>query len=813
MSVRAIKPLTILVLTLLTLAAVGIAVSDDGDGASVGTLTLEPNYPSGSGTAKTMTLISGMTIELPTRTFSCDGYVLTGWSASKTSSTSTYEAGSDYTMPSYSVTLYAVWQKITVANAVHDSAAPSTGSVDAVYSYVPVRNGSAESDFWKVFSEANFSNTYGYSVVAKPDWLSLTISNRTVTFSGSPDSPGNCYVEIECRTGGSSYYGWWVINVPSSSDSDRTLTFDMDGGTGSINSVKAPVGTATVLPNHTDSSGKQISKDGCTLVGWEIPDGRGSSSVYALGAFYTIAFDATVEAKWVADPDVLVYSLDGGSLENVAAYVVHDGRTVTLRTDGVTKDGYRFIGWRPSQDRDVAYAPGLNLTVSGSMYMEAYFVPAGTDLCTVTYDANGGQGIVSSQKVESGCHVKLPTALNMVRDGFTFVGWSESKDGDVWGYEDYEVNSDVRLYAVWQENGSSEPDDPSYYDVSFSTNGGVGNYEVQRIASGGNVVRPVDPTMDGYVFLGWRSLTQTGLWDFSSDTVQSDTILQAQWAQHFTVTVDGLTVIVQMKGGYYDMAFDVYWGDQDFNTSGKESSDAIGVSVGKASHTYEYTSYGHITVRSHDSKGYYESRMPYSVQGEHYNPRVDWIVTFDPNNGGAFSEQIVDAGGTATEPTEPVWEGHTFNGWYFEGKKWDFSTVVTQDMKLVGGWDDVVPDDDDDTPTAIRPKASFTIAETDGGWKLDASGSTNAASYRWTLDGTDIGTGKTTVLKSEGLSEGNHAVTLVVTSSTGHTDSDTKTIAVSGDSEPEPKGSTNWVLIGAVAVLIIIAIVVVRFWI
>ncbi len=812
MSVRAIKPLTVLVLALLTLAAVGMAVSDDGDGATVGTLTLEPNYPSGSGAVKTMTLISGMTVELPTKTFSCDGYVLIGWSTSKTASSPTYGAGSDYTMPSRNVTLYATWQKTAEKNAVRDTAAPTTGSVDSVYSYVPVKNASADSDFWIVFSEANFSSTYGYSVVSKPDWLTMTVSNRTVTFKGSPDSPGNYYIEIECKTGGTSCYGWWTINVPASSDSDRTLTFDLDGGTGSVNSVKAPVGTATVLPNYTDSSGKQMTKDGCTLVGWEIPDGRGSSSVYALGAFYTIAFDATVKAEWVADPDVLVYSLDGGSLENVAAYVVHDGKIVSLRTEGVTKDGFQFIGWRPSQDKDIAYAPGLNLSVSGSMYMEAYFVPTGTALRTITYDPNGGQGIVSSQKVESGCHVKLPTALNMVRDGFTFVGWSESKDGEVWGYEDYKVDSDTRLYAVWQENGSSEPDDPSYYDVSFSTNGGVGNYDVQRIACGGTVVRPVDPTMDGYVFTGWRSLTQTGLWDFSSDTVQSDTILQAQWAQHFTIAVDGLTVTVQMKGEYYDMAFDIYWGDQDFNDTGKESSDAIGASVGKASHTYEYTSYGHITVRSHDSKGYYESRMPYSVQGEHYNPRADHIVTFDPNNGGTMFDVTVPVGETASVPTEPVWDGHVFNGWYFEGKRWDFATVVTQDMKLIGGWDDVVPDDDDDTPTKIQPKASFTVTETDGGWKLDASGSSNAISYRWTLDGNDIGTGKTTVLKSEGLSEGNHTVKLVVTSSTGHTDSVTKTVTVGGD-EPEPKESTDWMLIGAVAVLIIIAIVVVRFWI
>lgn len=844
MTVRAVKPLIIAAIALLAAATFVCVVQDDSDASTLCTVTLNGNGGTADGSSsKTYSVIFGQDFTAPSNTFTKSGYILMGWSASSSGSVQCYP-GEDIAIFTDS-TFYAVWQDLTYNGSVKYGGLTDQVNceADVVQTSIGGKPSLSTDDTMLPLMQSAISRTYiQYTLTVTHDgspisstatstnstisasWLTLKISkNGEFTFSGSPNTGGIHVVDVSMKTKGpGESYGdledllirWYVV-VPVTADTQPTLVFDMDSGSGSVNSVTAPAGTATVLPDYTDSTGKQITRSGYTLVGWEIPDGRGSSSVYALGSLYTIAFDTVAKAKWISNPHVLVYSLDGGSLENVAAYVIHDGKTVTLGTDGVTKDGYTFIGWRPSQDKSVAYAPGLNLIGSDDMYMEAYFVPVGTALSTITFDPNGGQGIVSSQKVESGLYVKLPTALNMVRDGYTFVGWSESKDGEVWGYEDYRVGSDVRLYAVWKQNETTDPDEPdqtpSYYDVSFSTNGGVGNYDVQRIAQGGTVTRPADPTMDGYVFLGWKSLTKSGLWDFSSDTVQSDTIMQAQWAQHFVLTVSGLTVTVEMKGSYYDMAFDVYWGDQNFNGTGKETSDAVGVSVGRASHTYTSTAYGHITVRSHDSKGYYESSMPYSVQGEHYNPRVDWIVTFDPNNGGSMFDVTVPAGGTASVPTDPVWDGHKFSGWYFEGKRWDFATIVSQDMKLIGGWDDTVPeDDDDDTPTVIRPKASFTITETDGGWKLDASGSANAASYTWTLDGTDFGTGKTTVLKSEGLSEGNHDVKLTVTSSTGHTDSARKTVEVKGD---EPEKSTNWLLIGAVVLLIIVAIAVVRFWI
>lgn len=42
--------------------------------------------------------------------------------------------------------------------------------------------------------------------------------------------------------------------------------------------------------------------------------------------------------------------------------------------------------------------------------------------------------------------------------------------------------------------------------------------------------------------------------------------------------------------------------------------------------------------------------------------------------------------GTINEPTEPTKEGYVFVGWYSNGERFDFSTKVTEDLKLEARW-------------------------------------------------------------------------------------------------------------------------------
>lgn len=813
--VRLLKTISIMAIATLcisgTLALASF--SDESDGAALYAVTFDGNdgRTDMGETSVTYSVIAGQPYQLHASLFEREGYYLSGWK----SGSMTYDIGNEVTIDG-SMTFTAQWVAVPSGTYVEqDTNAPSSCTIG--YSYTPISDYTVTSgmmDSWWIFIEA--ANSYGYEVENKPDWLNVTYSKGTLTFSGNADGSGVWLVKLKILSAGQPYYIWWTITVPTESDDMKTVAFDMGGGTGSVDSITGPVGSAFVLPNYTDSDGSMIEKDGQTLVGWRMYDGAGSYSIYPLGSLYTIRFDNTATAYWVDDPNVLVYSMDGGSLENVEAYVTQDGDSVTLAKNGAIKDGYTFLGWRPSQDHDVACAPGLVMTVEGSMYMEAYFVPNGTSTCTVTFDPNGGQGVISSQTVEPGMFVKLPTSLNFVKSGFTFIGWSEVENGEPIGTLDFEVSQDVTLYAVWEENGGGEPENPDVPDtfrVVFDPNGGSQSYDIQSIQEGGLVVRPYDPTRDGHVFMGWRSLTGTGTWDFGIDTVDTDMILQAQWSQHFTISVDGPTVTVTLVGDWFDKSTDIYWDD----ISDRGASTSIGPSVGTASHDYSdgqtsWTSYGHIVVTSKDSTGSYTSRMPYSVTGEHYNPPNEYIVTFDPSNGDDPFTQVVSVGGTATMPDAPVWQGHTFTGWYHQGTVWDFDTTVTCDMTLVASWDDEVPDNPD-IPTIITPTASGRITEVEGGWKLDGTSSKNAMSWEWFLDGTSIGKGSSMTLAIDDVSEGVHKIVLKVASSSGHTDTWSDEIEAGGvGDEGKDWLSDNWHLVVCTAlVLIVLMIVVVRY--
>ena len=64
-------------------------------------------------------------------------------------------------------------------------------------------------------------------------------------------------------------------------------------------------------------------------------------------------------------------------------------------------------------------------------------------------------------------------------------------------------------------------------------------------------------------------------------------------------------------------------------------------------------------------------------------------VTFNSQGGSAIQSQSVPAGSSAQDPGVPVWEGHTFLGWYTEpvgGELWSFERTVPEDRILYAHW-------------------------------------------------------------------------------------------------------------------------------
>lgn len=144
--------------------------------------------------------------------------------------------------------------------------------------------------------------------------------------------------------------------------------------------------------------------------------------------------------------------------------------------------------------------------------------------CLVTFDTDGGVS-VNNKTVKKGEAIgELPTTT---KEGYDFLGWSEQKDGSTLITEQYIVNDDITLYAVYRQ--SEQPPTDEYCTITFSTSG----TEVKSLK-----VKKGDPLgalpftdMRGYSFSGWFIDKDLTTMAYSEDIVNEDMTLYAGFEQ------------------------------------------------------------------------------------------------------------------------------------------------------------------------------------------------------------------------------------------------------------------------------------------
>lgn len=592
----ALKLLPLIMMLLLSSFA-AVSISESSDASSVSTVSLDVN--GGTGTAQEWTVETGTTIELPTKLFTRSGYYLSGWNTEADGSGTNYDVDLKV---NGDIVLYAQWKSLPIDGnlSIQDTEAPT--ETTGTYSYMPIQNGQVvvddDQDKWLVFIDTVF-NGYGWGVDEKPDWLNVSYEGRTLTFSGTPTGAGVWPVIVRMDSAGSSAYIWWTITVPSESDSTGTVTFDLDGGEGRVPSLTGRIGTVVTLPGEGS-----VSKDGFTLAGWDIRVTEGVGT-FALNSFFTLDGNYTATAHWLPEANVVILDGSGQIGNQIEAFVGYNQQTITLPSEGYSKEGSTFAGWRLTSAPDEVFALGYIYTIEGPTYMTAYYIPDGSDTATVTFDSNGGVGTLS-QTVESGMYVVLPES------GFSndtdLEGWISSTDGETYSPSDrVAISEDTTFSAVW---GTEMPD---VVTVSFDLNGGSGSVATQVLDYGDVAVRPSDPTRSASIFNCWMEVGG-GEWDFDDPVTHSMT-LRADWITHFTRSYEGNTVVISLSETYRGSSTTVDWGDGTTST-------------GTLSFTHDYgeESSGTITVTTH-----------YGMAGQTVSSSVQYSVS----------------GGSGTEP-EPV---------------------------------------------------------------------------------------------------------------------------------------------------------------
>ncbi|MBP3562694.1 MAG: SUMF1/EgtB/PvdO family nonheme iron enzyme [Treponema sp.] len=158
-------------------------------------------------------------------------------------------------------------------------------------------------------------------------------------------------------------------------------------------------------------------------------------------------------------------------------------------------------------------------------------------LYTITYDLSGGEfveGFTAQASFNQAMTVTLPTAENLLKTGYVFVGWKNDQ-GDTVTEIPVGTIGDLTLTAQWEINT---------YTISFNANGGtLTDNATQTVKHGEKIAEPSMPTREGHAFLGWYTSNDEGLtlgeiaYDF--DTVATgDVHLYAKWIHVHTYSTD-----------------------------------------------------------------------------------------------------------------------------------------------------------------------------------------------------------------------------------------------------------------------------------
>ncbi len=189
------------------------------------------------------------------------------------------------------------------------------------------------------------------------------------------------------------------------------------------------------------------------------------------------------------------FNANGGTLGSTGAFTVSYGKEFQILNTTCTRSGYTWDGWNVKRNNDNTwYVAGRGWCTDSQISSNGYTrkVYNNNQTCTldsswingltgdgsytfyaiwkkntytISYNANGGSGVPSSQTKTYGNTLTLSSTIP-TRAGYVFLGWSTDNTATSAMYSaggSYTINSSATLYAVWSGNK---------YTVSYNANGG-----------------------------------------------------------------------------------------------------------------------------------------------------------------------------------------------------------------------------------------------------------------------------------------------------------------------------------------------------
>ena len=294
-----------------------------------------------------------------------------------------------------------------------------------------------------------------------------------------------------------------------------TVTYDANGNGAELTTTSQvfTTGTPLVPPLPTRS--------GFNFTGW-YSQASGGNLITASGVNYNPTGSLTLYAQWAGVTYSITYNGNGqtsGSVPATGSYVNGSGTAYSIvgNTGSLAKTGYNFTNWVDGAGnvKSGDYSTAADLALFASWTAVQY---------TITYNNNGATGdpAETSKLYTYGTSaVALSTIGNMVRTGYSFVGWSLTPTGTTIS-SPYIPTSNVTLYARWSGNT---------YSVVYNSNGGNGNASSNSFTTGGpGITLPAAPgTRLGYTFGGWSETLAPQVAISGTYSPTTDKTLYAIW--------------------------------------------------------------------------------------------------------------------------------------------------------------------------------------------------------------------------------------------------------------------------------------------
>ncbi|MBR3055698.1 InlB B-repeat-containing protein, partial [Candidatus Saccharibacteria bacterium] len=296
------------------------------------------------------------------------------------------------------------------------------------------------------------NNYSGYTLsIAASSSTNLAGNNGSIASIGSAVSEAD--FSADTSTAATNYNGKWGY-LPSKLNSSTNTSFQPSPGTGSSGHTLDITSTANATtPNtYTLAIGARVDSN--------TPTGSYSNTFIVSAVANLINYTITYNKGNTTDTVSGLPNNTTGTISDPLA----GSTNVTLSSTTPTRSGKVFNGW--CTVLPTAGSPdtcsGTTIASGGTYNLNAANDPAITLYAmwksngyTISYNANGGSGSITSQEVTPGSSVALADNA-FTRGNYYFKGWATTSGGSVAYRTNQSITptGDMTLYAVWGSSTS-----------------------------------------------------------------------------------------------------------------------------------------------------------------------------------------------------------------------------------------------------------------------------------------------------------------------------------------------------------------------